>query len=186
VKKLETLYSILHDYFSSSPKRYLEFNKLVEVVQTSGLKILGSVKTRWISLLEPMKRVLLEYKTLIVKMSNDGGEESKVAQNLSPFCDVHILLAFPCVIPLLESVDSLIKFAQSPNTFVSDYIAAVKICQAEMYIDTSTSFQPTHFQQFHDIVIDFSHCIIQEWMTDLNTRAEILTFHISNHAYPVH
>jgi hypothetical protein len=47
------------------------------------------------------------------------------------------------VIPLLEFVDSLKFFAQLPNAFVSDYIAAIKIY--EMCVDTSTSFQPTHF-----------------------------------------
>jgi hypothetical protein len=189
VKKLETLCNSLHVYFTKSPKQFLEFSKLAEVVETSGLKILGNVKTRWISLLEPMKRVLSEYKILIVKMNNDTGEESKVVQNLSSLCDVHTLLAFPYVIPLLESVDSLVKFAQSPNAFVSDYVAAVKICQAEiyeMYVDTTTSFQPTHFQQFHDIVTDFSHCITQKWVTDLNTRAESLAFRIGNHTYPAH
>jgi regulator of sigma D len=111
VKKLEAFCNSLHSYFSSSPKWYLEFNKLAEVVETSGLKILGNVKTRWILLLEPMKHVLLEYKTLIVKMNNDAGQESKTAQNLSCFCDVHTLLAFPCVYPLLKSVNPLIKFA---------------------------------------------------------------------------
>jgi regulator of sigma D len=111
VKKLEALCNSLHSYVSSSPKWYLEFSKLTEVVETSGLKILGNVKTRWILLLEPMKHVLLEYKTLIVKMNNDAGKESKAAQNLSCFCDVHTLLAFPCVYPLLKSVNPLIKFA---------------------------------------------------------------------------
>jgi hypothetical protein len=48
VKKLETLYNSLHAYFSSFPKRYLEFIKLTEVVEASGLKILGNIKTRWI------------------------------------------------------------------------------------------------------------------------------------------
>jgi hypothetical protein len=80
-----------------------------------------------------MKHVLLEYKTLIVKMNNNAGEESKATQNLSFFFDVHMLLAFAYVIPLLESVNSLIKFAQSPNAFVNDYIAVVKIYQVEIY-----------------------------------------------------
>jgi hypothetical protein len=94
VKKLEHLYNSLHFYFSSSPKRYLEFSKLAEVVETNSQKIFGNVKTRWILLLEPMKRLLLEYKTLIVKMSNNVGEENKAAQNLSSLCNVHIFWHF--------------------------------------------------------------------------------------------
>ena len=151
VKKLETLSSSLHAYFSSSLKRYLELNKLAEVVERNGLKILSNVKTRWISLLEPMKRVLLEYKALIEKMKNDARKESKVAHNLSSFCDVHTLLAFPCKILLLESVDSLIKFAQSPNAFVNDYVATIKICQTEIYemcVDTSMPFSPLISRNF--------------------------------------
>jgi hypothetical protein len=101
----------LHSYFNSPPKQYFEFIKLIEVVETSGHKILGNVKTKWIYLLEPMKRVLSKYKTLIVKMSNKAGEESKVAQKLSSLCDIQKLLVFPYVIPLLESINSLIKFA---------------------------------------------------------------------------
>jgi hypothetical protein len=34
--------------------------------------MLKNVKMRWISLLEPLKRVLGEYKTLIVKMCEDA------------------------------------------------------------------------------------------------------------------
>ena len=94
VKKLEPLYNSLHSYFSSSPKWYLKFSKLAEVVEISGQKIFGNTKTRWILLLEPMKRLLLEYKTWIVKMSNDAGKESKAVQNLSSLCDVHIFWHF--------------------------------------------------------------------------------------------
>jgi hypothetical protein len=36
VQKLETLCKSLHAYFSGSPKRHLEFMKLVEVVETRG------------------------------------------------------------------------------------------------------------------------------------------------------
>jgi hypothetical protein len=64
VSKNETLFQALHSYFTSSPKRYLEFTKLIKIVETSGLKILASMRTRWISMLEPLKHVLSKYKTL--------------------------------------------------------------------------------------------------------------------------
>jgi hypothetical protein len=34
--------------------------------------MLQSIKTHWISLLEPLRRVMEEYKTLIVKMCEDA------------------------------------------------------------------------------------------------------------------
>ena len=85
VKKLEALCNSLHFYFNSFPKRYLEFTKLAEVVETSCQKILDNIKTRWILTLEPMKHLLLEYKILIETMSNNRVGESKVAHNLSFF-----------------------------------------------------------------------------------------------------
>jgi hypothetical protein len=72
VNKIESLCKSMHSYFLHSPKRHLEFTKLAEIVETEGLKIVNNVKTRWISLLEPLKRVLGEYKTLIVKMCEDA------------------------------------------------------------------------------------------------------------------
>jgi hypothetical protein len=74
-----------------SPKRCNKFQKLAEIVETSGIKIL--------------QNVLGEYKTLIVKMAQDVAEESKVAHNLCLLCDVHTLLALPCLMPLLESIN---------------------------------------------------------------------------------
>jgi hypothetical protein len=66
VSKIESLCKSMHSYFSHSPKRHLEFTKLAEIMETEGLKIVNNVKTRWISLLEPLKHILGEYKTLIV------------------------------------------------------------------------------------------------------------------------
>jgi hypothetical protein len=89
----------------------------------------------------------------------------------------------------LEAVQSLIKFAQAGNVFISDFIAAVKICQADlymMYCDSATSFQALHFQLFTDVVNDHSYSISQEWVTDLNNGAESLGFRIHGHTYSVH
>jgi hypothetical protein len=129
--------------FCSLSQTPLEFTKLVEVIETKGLKILNKVHTRWISLLKPLKRISGEYKTLIVEFAQDTHQESTTRKNLSLLCDVSTLLALLCILPLLESINSFIKFAQVGDVFVSDMIAAMKICQAEiymMYCDSATSF----------------------------------------------
>jgi hypothetical protein len=72
VSKLETLCQALYNYFSMSSKKHLEFQKLANIVETEGLQMLRNVKTQWISLLEPLKRILGKYKTLIVKMCEDA------------------------------------------------------------------------------------------------------------------
>jgi hypothetical protein len=201
VSKLETLCQELYTYFSMSAKKHLEFQRLADIVETEGLRMLRNVKTRWISLLEPLRRVMGEYKTLIVKMCEDAAvkepaltpkqaaSRESARHNCDLLCDIGTLLALPCVLPLLECVNDLMKFAQSRDVFISDYVAAVKICQADlymMYVDSETSFQKAHFHMFCDVVEDHSYTISQEWVTDLNTGAESLAFRISGHTYPAH
>ena len=45
VAKVETLCERLYNYFIVSPKRHLEYTKLVDVVEIGGLKQLRNVKT---------------------------------------------------------------------------------------------------------------------------------------------
>ena len=142
---------------------------------------------------------MLEYKTLIVKMAEDAAVKNpnakdkevsaKACNNLDLLCDVGTLLALPYLTPLFESVESLIKFAQSPDVFVSDYVAAVKICQAEiymMYLDPDTSFMASHFQMFCDTIEDCSYAIQLEWVVDLHNGSESLAYRILEHTYGAH
>jgi len=201
VAKLEALCQAMYSYFSHSPKRHSEFQKLADIVETEGRRMLRNVKTRWISLLEPLKRVMGEYKTLVVKMCDDAAvkgpqltakqtaAKESARENYGLLCDIGTLLGLPCIMPLLESVNNLMKFAQSDDTFVSDSVAAVKICQGElfmMYSDPDSAWQQQHFEMFHDILHDQSYSISQEWMTDLNTGVETLSFRISGHTYAAH
>jgi hypothetical protein len=72
VSKLESLCQNLYTYFTMSSKKHLEFQKLADIEETEGLQMLRNVKTRWILLLEPLRRVMGEDKTLIVKMCEDA------------------------------------------------------------------------------------------------------------------
>ena len=201
VGKIEDLCQAMYGYFSHSPKRHLEFQRLPDVLEIEGRKILRNVKTRWISLLDPLKRVMGEYKTLIVKMGEDAAVKlpSLIAKqaaaresarlNYDLLCDVGTLLGLSCFMPLLDCVNLLMKFAQSDNVFVSDYVVVVKICQAElflMYCDDDTAWQKQHFEMLHDIIDDHSFCISQEWVTDLNIGVETLSFRIGGHTYAAH
>jgi hypothetical protein len=62
----------MYAYFNLSPKKHFEFQKLTDVVETEGLNMLRNVRTHWISVLEPLRRILGEYKTLICKMAKDA------------------------------------------------------------------------------------------------------------------
>ena len=140
-------------------------------MEREGLAILQNVKTQWIALLEPLKRVMGEYKTLIVKMWEDAiVQQPKMTSKQAParesarhnydlLCDINTLLTLPCIMPPLKSVNSLMNILQSNHVFVSDY---VKIYQRELYMiynDPDTTFQRQNFQMFSDVVDDHSYAI---------------------------
>jgi hypothetical protein len=62
----ENLLQILHSYFAHSPKGHLEFTKLGAHVHKGELQ---NVKTRWISMLNPAKKVMAKCKIMLVKMA---------------------------------------------------------------------------------------------------------------------
>jgi hypothetical protein len=72
VHHLEDLLQSLHAYFARSPKKVFELQKLTTLLNTKGNKILWNVKTCWISMLYPCKRVVAKYKTFIAKMLKDA------------------------------------------------------------------------------------------------------------------
>ncbi len=67
----ENLLQTLYYYFVHSRKRHLKFTKLAEFIQRKGNKIFQNLKTMWISMLNPIKKVMAKYKTLSLKMALD-------------------------------------------------------------------------------------------------------------------
>jgi len=65
-----------------------------------------------------MKKVLAEYKTLMVQMTNDLNREMATKTNLEYLCDVEVVMGLICIMPMLKVVHALIKFVQACNTFV--------------------------------------------------------------------
>jgi hypothetical protein len=59
-------------FFSHNLKRHLQFTKLAKIMETKGNKILRNTKTRWISMVNPIKHVLSEYHTFLMKMAMDA------------------------------------------------------------------------------------------------------------------
>ncbi len=74
----------------------------------------------------------------------DNGSVEVAKVNLVNLCDVGTILGLPCILPMLESINDLMKFFQAKDVFVCDYIATIKIYQIDMYkmyIDPTTSIQ---------------------------------------------
>jgi hypothetical protein len=62
VAKIEALLASMYMCFAHCLKRHLEHNKLIEIMETKGLKILQNVKTWWVFMMALSKCVLYEYK----------------------------------------------------------------------------------------------------------------------------
>jgi hypothetical protein len=65
----------------------------------------------WINTLALLKQVRKEYKPLIIKMAPNSGFAETMKVNLMNLCDVDTILCLPCVLPMLEHVNTLMKFA---------------------------------------------------------------------------
>jgi hypothetical protein len=71
ITKIEGFILNTYGYFSHSPKRHLEFQRLAQILEAKGNKILKNVKTKWMSMLDPLKRIMVEYRLLLVVMQAD-------------------------------------------------------------------------------------------------------------------
>jgi hypothetical protein len=64
-------------------------------------------------MVSPSKKILGEYKALVVKMVKNSVSVDIIKPNCELICDLETLLGLSCIIPLLELVQGLSKFAQS-------------------------------------------------------------------------
>lgn len=78
-------------------------------MEIEGPEILWNVKTRWISILEPLERIMGEYKTVIVKTSTDAPTNAATRNNLELRTSLQTLLELPCILTLLIEVNQLIN-----------------------------------------------------------------------------
>ena len=167
VSRLESFLQSLYSYFCRSNKRHVELQKLANLMETKGNKILRNNTTRWISMRSPARRALEEYKTLVVKtgmdMTSVPGEKNKdvaaASNNFELLVDLELLLSLAVFQPLLTTVHCLIKFAQAQDVFICDFLQSVKCVQEELarkYIDPATTFSKEDFSEYHDLV-DLKH-----------------------------
>ncbi len=56
---------------------------------------------------------------------NNANVESAKANFLN-LCDIHMIFGLPSILPMLESMNGLMKFALGRNVFVCDYSVALK------------------------------------------------------------
>lgn len=159
-----------YGYFAHSPKRHLELSHLSTLLEIEGRKLMKNVKQHWMGIFPCISRVLAKYKPLILKMLEDAKFVPVAKLILTSLLDIQNVLALPLLMPLLHSIDYLIKFAQSHDVFIVDYISTVKSCQNELffYYVEEITFCHENFQQFYDIIENTLSVLSLEWVTDLN------------------
>ncbi len=110
LKRLEGLFQALYVFFVHNSKVFLEFQKLIDLINSKGNKLCRNhVKTCWISIISLTKHVYVSCCLLIIKMHTKSSKSEVVQKNLNALCDVEFILGLHCVFPLLECVHVLIK-----------------------------------------------------------------------------
>jgi hypothetical protein len=102
-------------------------------MEIQGNKLLKNVKTRWVSMLEFAKMVISEYHTLMVKMALDFACNNSIKVNFTLLCDIEVLYGLAILLPLLEEMNNLMKLAHIWDVLVVNYVATIKLCQANYF-----------------------------------------------------
>jgi hypothetical protein len=118
-------------FFLHSPKKVLGFVNRANTLKIKGWK-LCNIKTRWISMLNPLKHLLGEYKWLVVKMHMDVPKNKLSAKNLDLLCDLELGFGLPCIFPMLEVVHMLIKYIQRWDVLIYDFFDVVRSTKVEI------------------------------------------------------
>jgi hypothetical protein len=151
----EAMLQSLYAFFIHSPKKYLEFVKLVKTLAIKGQKLLWNVKMRWINMLSLLKHVMFKYKSLIMKMHLDSSKTKAAQNNLVLLGDPELILGLPCSLFMLEVMQIFIKFAQHWDVFIVEFVDVVKLAKAELfhlYIDSYSYFEGPTFDAFNSLI----------------------------------
>ena len=79
------LYYSTYLYFNKSPRCVLDFKELAETMDCRGLKLLQNVQIRWISLLDPLRRLVSQYRAILAKMYQSKDFEAAAEVNFIVF-----------------------------------------------------------------------------------------------------
>jgi hypothetical protein len=115
-------------------------------------------------------------------MTLDNPTNQQALLNYEHLCDIHILLGLACILPLLESMHALIKFAQSRNAFVCDLVVPIKDYQGDvynMYSDLISKFTTNSFWAFKSLLELKHENIHMHWIVDAKFGIPHLAFELN-------
>jgi hypothetical protein len=103
----------------------------------------------------------------------------KAHKVMDALLDPYLALGMTCLLPLLECINSLVKFVQGRNVFICDFVATLTMCQGqfyEMYRDDTKAFGTHQFVAFKQMVECRHEEIHVKWDVDMNESGEVLAF----------
>ncbi len=92
------------------------------------------------------------------QIENGGG----VRSNVQKLLDIELILSLHYILPFLELVHMLIKYAQRQDVYICDFVETIKMCKSkmyELYNDLECKFKDEVFNGFH-IFLDGKHEVL--------------------------
>jgi len=101
---------------------------------------------------------MVEYNALIVKMHSNHDKTKFAHENLKMLCDLELILALSCLMPMLEVIHTLIKYAQHQDAFIVNFVDAINFVEVELFhfhVNPIFSFDNVVFDDFTKLLSIF-------------------------------
>jgi hypothetical protein len=123
-----------------------------------------------------------------MKMAIDAPTTPSTKFNLFLLINVETLFGLNVMMPMLEAIHSLIKFAQLRNVFVCNLITTSKVGEGDVYhmfYYRESSFEGNVFNYFTTLINSVHKSINLCWITNMNSEIDHLAFEFNGqHMWP--
>jgi hypothetical protein len=124
---------ILYVFFVHNPKKFVEFQKLVDLLNMKGNKFFRKVKMRWISILSSTKQIYIKYLPLILKMHINNAKNDFGFKILNVLCDIDSFMGSLVSFLFKKKWICWPKLHKNIYIFVFYFVDFVKLAQYELY-----------------------------------------------------
>jgi hypothetical protein len=122
-------------------------------------------------------------------MHRDFDTVTQTAHNLKLLRDLKVMLGLSCIMPMLEGLNELMKFSESHECFVCDFVVAIKLCHTNLYYwynDPDNAYLSDVFHGYRNLLNETSNVVVHEWAPDLNMELENLSLQFASISIMMH